>query len=93
MTNSTPIKRYRIGIDTGGTFTDVVLVDEATGEILVAKVPTVPVDPSEGCISGINKALSTYDIDLLFSPSPTMLAFPSFIIEKNKVCLGGCSGP
>ena len=69
MTNSTPIKRYRIGIDTGGTFTDVVLVDEATGEILVAKVPTVPADPSEGCISGINKALSTYDID------PTAIGF------------------
>ena len=42
MKNLNPQRKYRIGVDTGGTFTDVVLVEENSGEILVAKVPTVP---------------------------------------------------
>ena len=56
-------RRFRIGVDTGGTFTDVVLVDETSGEILVAKVATVPADPSVGCMNGIEKALAAYDLD------------------------------
>ena len=35
---------WRIGIDIGGTFTDVALVEEATGRIEVAKVLTTPAD-------------------------------------------------
>ena len=35
---------WRMGVDIGGTFTDVVLVDEKTGHIGVAKVPTTPRD-------------------------------------------------
>ncbi len=53
---------YRIGVDVGGTFTDVVLVEEGTGQILTAKVPTVPADPSRGCIAGIDKALAAFGI-------------------------------
>jgi len=36
---------FRIGIDTGGTFTDLVAVDEATGNIVTAKRPSTPKDP------------------------------------------------
>ena len=39
---------YRIGIDIGGTFTDGVLVDEATGEMRIEKVRTTPDDFSRG---------------------------------------------
>ena len=39
---------WRIGVDIGGTFTDVALVDEASGEIGVAKVPTTPQRPRRG---------------------------------------------
>ena len=42
------IRRLRVGIDTGGTFTDVVAFDEATGEIFTTKTPTTPHDPSVG---------------------------------------------
>ena len=35
---------WRIGVDIGGTFTDVALVDDASGRIGVAKVPTTPGD-------------------------------------------------
>ena len=39
--------QYRVGIDTGGTFTDVVLVDETAGEIETAKVESTPSDPRQ----------------------------------------------
>jgi N-methylhydantoinase A len=47
--------RYRIGIDTGGTFTDVVALDEATGAVMTTKTPTTPADPSIGFMNGIRK--------------------------------------
>ncbi len=50
-------RRLRIGIDTGGTFTDVVAVDEATGEIFTTKTPSTPADPSLGVLDGIRKIL------------------------------------
>ena len=43
----------RIGIDTGGTFTDVVAVDEDSGEIVTTKTPSTPGDPAEGFMTGI----------------------------------------
>jgi len=39
---------YRLGVDIGGTFTDGVLIDEATGATFIDKVLTTPADPSEG---------------------------------------------
>jgi N-methylhydantoinase A len=48
----------RIGIDTGGTFTDVVAVDETTGDIATTKTPSTPADPAEGFLAGIEKVLT-----------------------------------
>jgi N-methylhydantoinase A len=48
---------WRIGIDIGGTFTDVALVDEASGGIAVAKVSTTPGDFGQGVIDGIRQGL------------------------------------
>ena len=42
-----------VGIDVGGTFTDLVLYDSATGRITLAKTPTTPADQSEGILAGI----------------------------------------
>jgi N-methylhydantoinase A len=44
------------GVDVGGTFTDVVVVDTDTGGIAVHKVPSTPGDPSEGLIDGLVSA-------------------------------------
>ena len=43
---------YRIGIDVGGTFTDLVAID-AAGMTMLAKVPSTPADPSEGVLEGL----------------------------------------
>ncbi len=50
-------QRIRIGIDTGGTFTDVVAVDEETGRIVTTKTPSTPANPADGFLAGIEKVL------------------------------------
>jgi len=45
--------RYRLGCDIGGTFTDFVLLDEATGALTIEKVLTTPADPSAAVDDGI----------------------------------------
>ncbi|MCB1743593.1 MAG: hydantoinase B/oxoprolinase family protein, partial [Gammaproteobacteria bacterium] len=47
-----PTPPWRIGVDVGGTFTDLVLAD-AQGRIWLAKVPSVPADPSQGVLDAI----------------------------------------
>jgi N-methylhydantoinase A len=49
---------WRIGVDIGGTFTDVVLVDGETGHIGDAKVSTTPHDITKGVIDGIRQGLA-----------------------------------
>ncbi|MEJ7844573.1 MAG: hydantoinase/oxoprolinase family protein [Acidimicrobiales bacterium] len=45
-------------MDTGGTFTDVVVVDEATGALTTTKTPSTPADPSIAFLAGVDKALA-----------------------------------
>ncbi len=46
--------RYRLAVDTGGTFCDLVLLDEATGRLSVRKVPSTPDDPARAIFEGID---------------------------------------
>jgi N-methylhydantoinase A len=48
-----------VAIDTGGTFTDVTLVERASGKLWKAKVSSTPADHSLGFIEGIRKVLAT----------------------------------
>ena len=52
-----------IGVDVGGTFTDVVLADTASQQTYIHKVPTTPHDPSEGVLTGIAEICETHGID------------------------------
>ena len=53
---------WRVGVDIGGTFTDVALVDEETGQIGIAKVPTTPRDFGQGVVQGLSIALEEHGI-------------------------------
>src|SRR5260221_9278833 len=50
--------RYRIGIDTGGTFTDIVSVDTLSGKTHVTKVASTPANPAIGLVRGVNEILA-----------------------------------
>src|SRR5689334_17221283 len=51
----------RIGVDIGGTFTDLVWVDEATGALRVGKLLTTPKDPSQAVEEGVVTLLHEAD--------------------------------
>jgi N-methylhydantoinase A len=46
---------FKLGVDVGGTFTDLLLFDETSGRQVRAKTPSTPADPSIGVLTGIDK--------------------------------------
>ncbi|GAB2601168.1 5-oxoprolinase [Paractinoplanes abujensis] len=54
---------YRLGVDVGGTFTDVLLVDEDSGATWRAKTASTPSDQSVGVLNGIDKVCAEAGID------------------------------
>ena len=65
MPDSLPslVAPWRIGVDVGGTFTDMVLRDSA-GAICIFKAPSVPADPSEGVLGVLRLAAQQLDLPL-----------------------------
>jgi len=61
----------RIGVDTGGTFTDVVLYDEETGRVDTTKTPSTPPEFDRGVLNGIDAILEGTGVD------PSRVAFLS----------------
>ncbi len=55
---ATPSNSYRIGVDIGGTFTDLVIFNDATGSFAVGKTLTTPQDPSQAIETLLRDALS-----------------------------------
>ena len=49
--------QFRVTVDTGGTFSDFVYLDEESGEISVAKIPSTPDDPSRAILAGVQLLL------------------------------------
>ena len=54
--------RFRLGVDIGGTFTDAVLLSEASGATRIAKVPSTPADPARGFLNAVERILSDGDV-------------------------------
>lgn len=62
---------YNVAVDVGGTFTDVLVFDEETGELTEGKVLSTPEDPSRGVVTGIESVcekvgIGFTDLNLLF---------------------------
>jgi N-methylhydantoinase A len=74
-----PNAPWRIGVDVGGTFTDLVLAD-ATGKTWVAKVPSVPSDPSRGVIAAVQRVA----VDLGM-PTESLLVGCSLFVHGSTV--------
>jgi N-methylhydantoinase A len=52
-----------LGIDIGGTFTDLVLLDPASGALLIGKESTTPDDPARGALTGVRTLLDRHGVD------------------------------
>ncbi|WP_448627786.1 hydantoinase/oxoprolinase family protein [Geodermatophilus sp. URMC 64] len=55
---------YRLGVDVGGTFTDVLLVEEGSGATWRAKTASTPADQAVGVLTGIGKVCAEAGIEL-----------------------------
>ena len=49
----------RIGVDIGGTFTDLLFYDDKTNSYIVDKVPTIPDHPEQGCMNAVSQSVSS----------------------------------
>ena len=78
---------YRLGVDVGGTFTDLILVDETTGAIHTAKVPSTPSDSSIGVMNGIERVCSYASVD----PSEIDQIMHGTTVATNTVLTGSGS--
>ncbi len=72
---------WRLGVDIGGTFTDVAIVDDATGRIGVAKTLTTPGDFAAGVMTGLDQAMHAYAI----SPGDVSLLAHATTIVTNAL--------
>lgn len=75
---------YKLGVDVGGTFTDLLLVDEESGRHIRAKTPSTPVDPSIGVLTGIDKVCRLASI----SPSEITHIMHGSTVATNAVLEG-----
>src|SRR6266852_4293629 len=78
----------RIGIDTGGTFTDVVALNEATGEVFTTKTPTTAHDPSVGVIGAVRKVLELAGRSRVTSVSHGTTVATNALLEERFPGLG-----
>ena len=80
----------RLGVDVGGTFTDLIYVDDEAGSILIHKLASTPDDPSQGTIQGIEElaaraGVTPADLDQVFHG--TTIA-TNIVIEHNGATVG-----
>ncbi len=75
---------YRLGVDVGGTFTDLLLVDEGSAQTFTAKVPSTPEDSSIGVLNGINRVCEVAGVD----PSTITNVMHGTTVATNTVLTG-----
>ena len=88
------MSRWRVGVDSGGTFTDVCLFDELSGRVEVWKVSSTPDDPSRGITQGVEEgmqrvapAADTVGAPISYFGHGTTVA-TNALIQHRGVCTG-----
>ena len=77
---------WRVGVDIGGTFTDVALINDATGEIGVVKVPTTPRNFADGVLAALDLAMRRFDLaarDVGLLSHATTVVTNAILLEKG----------
>ena len=75
---------YRLGVDVGGTFTDLLLINEENGETFTAKVPSTPEDSSLGVLNGISRICDESGIE----PGTIQRVMHGTTVATNAVLTG-----
>jgi N-methylhydantoinase A len=75
---------YRLGVDVGGTFTDILLIDEDTGRTFRAKTASTPEDQSIGVLRGIERACTAAGV----GPSAIGEVFHGTTVATNAILEG-----
>ena len=75
---------YRLGVDVGGTFTDLLLLDESTGGFWREKTPSTPHDSSEGVMKGVDAVCTKAGV----SPSDLSVFLHGTTVATNAVLEG-----
>jgi N-methylhydantoinase A len=69
------MSRWRVGVDSGGTFTDICLFDEQAGRIETWKVPSTPDDPSRGIAEGVAEGMRRVAPEAADKPAAPIVYF------------------
>ncbi len=75
---------YRLGVDVGGTFTDLLLIDEEKGATWTAKVPSTPEDSSIGVLNGVARICEESGVE----PSAIKRVMHGTTVATNAVLTG-----
>jgi len=77
---------YRLGVDVGGTFTDLLLVHDESGALYRVKTPSTPTDPSEGVLVGVRRICEESGVspgDLAYVMHGTTVATNALLESKG----------
>ena len=75
---------FRLGVDVGGTFTDLLLIDESSGGTFRAKVPSTPQDSSIGVLNGIERVCANAGVE----PSEITHVMHGTTVATNAILTG-----
>jgi N-methylhydantoinase A len=75
---------YRLGVDVGGTFTDLLLINEENGQTWTAKVPSTPEDSSIGVLNGVERICEQSGVE----PAAIKLVMHGTTVATNAVLTG-----
>lgn len=75
---------YAMALDVGGTFTDVMLLHQESGQLWTTKTPSTPLDPSQGFFDGIEKIIHQAGVD----PAAIAYVFHGSTVATNAILEG-----